>query len=469
MAIAFQKPSRQLAVTPVSVELDDRWLGERLAEMLAVPSYSYPRRDLMDPALFEQLHALIERRFPRTHEVLRREHVNQLSLLYQWPGSDPSLEPIMLMSHLDVVPVQEATRDQWQHPQGTVADGFVWGRGALDVKCGVIGILGAVEHLIEAGFEPRRTLLLGFGHDEEVGGERGNAAIAALLAERGTRLACVLDEGGAILDGVIPNTPRPVAFVATAEKRAVHLKLVARGAGGHGSMPGRSAIVNLAEAIVRLQRHPMPARLSAPTRQMFDFLGPEMPLVPRVVMGNAWLFEGLIRRQLTASPETSAVVRSTLNVTQLSTESANNQNATFAEATVNVRLLPGDSPETVQEYVEKLTADLRLADGRPAITCDVARATKGDLVSPVECEEFRLLQRSIHEVFPDVIVAPGLTAVSTDSSWYYPVTDKVYRFIPMRLSPQDLTRIHGINERIAVENLGEIARFYSRFIRNAAG
>ena len=470
---AYRLTSRQF--TPRSrfdasdIQVDVQKIGEALAEFLSVPSYSYEDRSRMDPNEFSRLREILQRRFPEAHRVLDREIVNDLSLLYSWKGRDESLEPILLMSHLDVVPVEKETLDHWKYDpnKATVEVGFVWGRGALDVKCGVIGIMAAVEHLIVDGFVPERTIYLAFGHDEEVGGNDGNAAIAKRFQEQGIRLAFVNDEGGAILDGVIPGVQAPVAFVAVAEKRAVQLKLKIRGEGGHGSMPGQSAILNLAETITRIDEHQMPVRVTEATELLFDFLGPEMPLPQRVVMGNRWLFGGLIARQFTSSPSTNAVVRSTLNVTQVGTQTVANQSASLATGTINARLLPGDTSQQACDHVHFLTQDLRI-DGIRAVKCQPEDEPKGDLISNVDCSEFRTFQQTIHEVFPDVIVAAGLTSVSTDSRWYYGVTDKVYRFIPMRLKSEDVARIHGINERIGVENMAEIVRFYAQLIRNAA-
>lgn len=231
-------------------------------------------------------------------------------------------------------------------------------------------------------------------------------------------------------------------------------------------MPGRSAVVNLAEAIRRIEQQPMPARLSDATGTLLEFLAPEMPPLTRTVLGNRWLFDGLITSQFARSPATSAVVRSTLNVTQLRTENAANVTPAIAWATINARLLPGDTTEEVREHVLLQTEDLLLHSGEPAIECDLTRASSRAPVSPVDAPEFHALQKTIHEVFPDVIVAAGLTSVATDSRWYAEVTDRIYRFIPMRMTPGDMARIHGVNERIGVENMAEIVQFYIQLIRN---
>lgn len=459
--------TRQL--TPSSlppVDIDSSALSQSLAEFLHVESYSYEDRSRMDLAQFQVLHGILERRFPEAHKKLERQVMNEMSLLYRWPGRDETLDPILLMSHLDVVPIEK--KEAWERENGTIADGFVWGRGALDVKCGVISIMAAIEHLVASGFTPDRTIYLAFGHDEELGGEEGNGAIARVLAGRGQRLAFVLDEGGAILEGIIPGISRPVAFVAIAEKSPATLKVTAEGDGGHGSIPGKNAIVNLSEAVRRIEANPMPARLTRPVELLFDALGPEMSLTARLVVRNRWLFGKLLCRKLAQARSTAATVRSTMNFTQLHTWSAMNQSPKLAEAIMSVRLLADETPETICAHVKRITGGIKLSSGKPAVSISVERWKNRQLVSPIECVEFERLEQTIHQVFPDVIVAPGLTAVSTDSPWYYGLTDKVYRFIPMRVGPEDVSRIHGVNERIAVENLTEIAMFYTQLIRNTS-
>lgn len=469
-----RQPSLQKPVAKVDVEVDAARVAEILAEVISIPSISHEDRAQMDPEPFLRLHQVLIDRFPMAHETLERETINELGLLYTWPGSDRSLDPILLMSHIDVVPVEAESASAWTHPVdvGTIAaedDGvdYVWGRGALDVKSGVIAIMAAMEELAVQGFQPERTIHLAFGHDEEVGGEDGNAVISQKFADEGVRLACVLDEGGAILDGIVPGAQGPVAFIGLAEKRPINLVMTAGGEGGHGSMPGRSAIINLAEAITLIEQNPMPIKITKATETMLDFLGPEMPLVQRTAIANRWLFRGFIARQFAGSPTTNAVVRSTANVTQLMTDSAENQSASVASANINARLLPGNSLSELRQHLLAVTNRLRLENGEPAIAFSEPPDPKGQAVAPVDCDEFRHLQRSIHEVFPDTIVVAGLTTVSTDSSWYYGVSDKVYRFIPMRMKAQDVVRVHGINERIATENLAEIVQFYIQFVRHS--
>lgn len=194
------------------------------------------------------------------HAQLRRETVGVHSLLYTWQGSNPALNPILLVGHLDVVPVEPGTEGKWQQDPfgGRIADGLIWGRGAIDNKSAVVGTLEAVEMLVAEGFQPARTIYLAYGHDEEVGGAGGAREIAARLKSRGVTLEMVLDEGGVISDGILPGISGPVALVGIAEKGFVTIELSASGPGGHASLPPRQTAVGILNAAVaRLETNQM--------------------------------------------------------------------------------------------------------------------------------------------------------------------------------------------------------------------
>ena len=170
---------------------------------------------------------------------MERVLLGDYTILYRWPGSDATLPPILLTAHYDVVPVLPGTEDLWTHQPfaGDIADGIVWGRGTLDDKSAVVAQLEAATLLLKAGFKPARTVYFSFGHDEEVGGTRGAAEVAAYLAEQKVRLAWSLDEGSFVLDGLLPGVKPLMAAVNVAEKGSVTLQVVAKGAGGHSSLP----------------------------------------------------------------------------------------------------------------------------------------------------------------------------------------------------------------------------------------
>ncbi len=463
---AASLPSHQVAVEPAPrLALDEDALAERFAALLRVPTISHEGGEDTDEAAFRTLHALLAAQTPRAHAALRRETVAGLSLLYTWPGRDPSLAPLLLLGHLDVVPVESPESWTWPPFDGVVADGFVWGRGAIDDKLNVFGLLEAVEQLAAAGFTPQRTVLLAFGHDEELGGDHGAATVAALLAERGVEPELVLDEGGSIVRGVVPGFDPPLAVVGVAEKGYVSAVLEAHAEGGHSSVPPEiTAIGILAEAIERLTASPMPAHLEGPVRALFERgIAPEAPLAQRLVLGNLWLFGPLLERFLSGLPQGAAMLRTTTAPTILEAGIKDNVIPSRARAVVNFRILPGDTIESTLAHVRRAVDDERVE-----VTA-LPKRREPSPASDLDSDAWRVLARSIREVFPGTVVAPYLVLGGTDARHYRPLTANVYRFQPLRLGQEDLARLHGRDERVAVDALAESVRFYARLIRNGAG
>src|SRR5437773_6682043 len=309
----FTFRSRQLQTAAVAVEpLDTAALAQRLAGALRFKTVSYQDSTQFDAREFDGFHRYLRATFPRLHAALKLEKVNGYGLLYEWTGSDANLPPIVLLAHQDVVPVELGTESRWTEPpfEGRIAGGYVWGRGALDDKGSLVGILEAVEHLVAVGTKPRRTVFLAFGYDEEVGGRRGAAHIADLLASRNVHPEFVLDEGGALTNGLIAGVSAPVAVVGIAEKGNVTVGLPARADGGHSSIPpGEPAVGILAAAILRLEHDQMPRAIRGPTAAMFDYLGPEMSFGPRLVIANRWLLGGLLAHTFGGTPRGGALPR----------------------------------------------------------------------------------------------------------------------------------------------------------------
>ena len=387
------------------------------------------------------------------------------ALLFTWSGSDSSLNPIVLMGHMDVVPVEAGTESQWKHApfSGDIAEGFVWGRGALDDKSTVLAILEASEALIESGFRPRRTILLAFGADEEGGGARGAKEIAALLQTRGVRPVFVLDEGGAVVKGVAPDVARPLALIGIAEKGYVTVKLTAKSEGGHSSMPPRQTAAGiLARAITRLEENPMPRGIRGATAELLDVMGREMSPMKRVVFANRWLFDPLILSQLASSPRTAATVRTTTAVTMLSGSPKDNVLASSATAHVNFRILPGDSAKGILAHIAKVVDDDR-------VTAEAqAPIVEASPVSPSRGEAWDIIERSVRQAYPDAAVAPYLVVGATDSRYFRDLTPNVYRFAAMRLESSGLASVHGTNERAPVAAYEEGIRFLANLIQNSS-
>jgi carboxypeptidase PM20D1 len=455
------------ALPPVAVEVDA--LAGRLAAGLRFETISTQDAGAVDLAAFRGFHRLLEEAYPRARRALDRETVNEGSLLYTWRGRDPSLQPLLLAAHIDVVPVDAGSEPRWTHPpfEGAVEGGFVWGRGAMDDKASLFCILEAVEGLLTAGFEPERTVLLAFGHDEEVGGEGGAAQIAALLASRGTRLAFVLDEGGAVVaPGFLPGFERQVATIGVAEKGSVSIALEADAVGGHSSTPPRHTAVGIvAAAVTELESHPMPGRIDGTTGLFLDHLGPELTLPWRVMLANRWLFGPLLVAGLSRLPATDAMLRTTTAATIIEGGVKENVLPTRARAVVNFRIHPTDSVEAVVEHVRRVVDDERVS-----IQVGVRSAPREPSpVSPADSEAFAAISRALREVFPEAAAVPYLVLGGTDARHYADLTPRLYRFGPFEYGKDALERVHGTDERLSLENLVSGVRFYRRLIERAAG
>ena len=381
---------------------------------------------------------------------------------------DPSHEPILLMSHIDVVPVESGTETNWTHPpfSGDLAEGFIWGRGALDVKCGALGLLEATERLLDDGFRPSGDVYFALGHDEEVGGREGNRRVAEILRGRGVRFRFVLDEGGGLTEGIIDGINGPVAFVGVAEKGYATIRLKARTEGGHSSMPPpHTAVGMVATVVARLESNPFPARIDGATAAMLDYLGPEMPWPRRVVLANRWLTGGLIARQFAAKPSLNALIRTTMAATVARGGETANVLPKQAETVVNVRLLPGDTSESALRRIQNEVK--RLGFDEKTVTCSMeTNLSEPSRISSTDSAGFRTLQRTIAEIYPGTVVAPGLSMVVTDSRHYAPIASDIYRFLPLRVTADDLKRIHGVDERIGIKTYADLIGFLARLIEN---
>lgn len=465
--------SRQMAVAPVTpVAVDVAEASERLAAAVRLRTISKLDDPQANADQFEALHAHLRASFPKAHAALKREVVGNFGLVYTWPGSDAKTGEkagaIGLMAHQDVVPIAPGTEGDWQQPpfSGLVKDGFIWGRGSWDDKGNLMSIMEAVEMLVASGFQPRQTVYLIFGQDEEIGGARGAAVVAKLFEERGIRLQFVLDEGLLITEGVLAGLDKPAALVGVAEKGTMTLQLTASATPGHSSMPPpqpeQTAIGMLSAALARLEDKQMPLAVRGLSQEMFETLAPEMNGANRVFLSNMWLFKPLIERQLGKGAATSASLRTTTALTMVNAGVAENVLPGRAKATVNFRLQPGDSSDQVVAHVSQVVAN-------PAITIEKAPVlAEASKVAATDAPGFRLIGKTLRQLHPDVVVAPGLMLGATDSRYFDAVADNVYKFSPVRARVEDLKRFHGTNERISTANYVELIQFYHQLIGNTA-
>ena len=464
----LRQGSRQVVVPALQALAVDK---AAVAESMAMAVRAKTVSGLLDPAgvalEFDALHAHLRKRYPLVHATMEREVVGAHSLLYTWRGSDAQAKPILLLAHQDVVPVAPGTESLWKKPPfaGVVEEGLVWGRGTLDNKSNLITQMEAAEMLLKAGFKPRRTVYLAFGHDEEVGGRLGAVPTVALLKQRGVKLEYVLDEGLAVTEGILPGVKQPLALIGLAEKGILSLRLTATAAPGHSSMPpaaGNSAIGMLSAALTRLDNNPMPGGIQGAAAELFATVAPELPFGQRLAMSNLWLLKPVVENMLGKGASTNAMMRTTTALTIVNAGNKENVLPGKAEAVVNFRILPGDTSESVIAHVKRAVADPRI-EVQP-----VSAAAEASSVSSSTAEAYRLIERTVREVFPDSLVAPGLVLAGTDSRHFESIAEQTYRFMPIRFKSEDLTRVHGTDERISIDQLADMVRFYHRLLEQSA-
>ena len=450
-----------VAAAPAVAILPDSAL-DRLAGAIRISTVSTTDFSQTDTAQFSCFDAYLKHAFPLVHQRLKLEKFNDYGLLYTWPGRNAAQKPVLFLGHYDVVPVLPGTENKWAHPPfaGQQAGGYLYGRGTLDDKASVLAQLEAVEYLLKAGFQPARTVLLAFGQDEETLGRRGAGAISAALRQRGTQLEFVLDEGGIVKTDGVAGLKKPVALIGISEKGYLSLELTATGQGGHSSMPpAQTSIGTVAAAVVKLEQHPFPARLEGGDDHLLDYLASEVPLGQRLVFSNSWLFAPIIKRILAATPAGNATLRTTTAPTIFRAGAKDNVLPIDAIATVNFRLLPGDSVAGVIQEVRRIINDDKITLkilGQPSAPSPV---------SDPEAPAFQLLHRTIRSVFPAAIVAPYVVTGATDSRQYAALSPNIYRFSPTEVGQEGIESIHGSNERLLTSNYPKMVQFYAALLK----
>ncbi|GAA2472773.1 M20/M25/M40 family metallo-hydrolase [Terrabacter carboxydivorans] len=430
---------------------------EALRALIRIPTVSDWDPAKEDRAVFETLLAELRARFPRLHSTCEVERISGDALLVRWPGLTREA-PVVLMAHLDVVPVDDPS--VWTHPPfaGELVDGHVWGRGALDCKGSLVATCQAVEDLIEDGVTPGRDVWLSFGCNEEVSGRAAKDAVA-ILRDRAVEPWFVVDEGGAIVQGALPGVAAPMAVVGVSEKGTVDVELVARGDGGHASAPRRmGATSRLARAILRLERRPFPSHLPDATVDMLERAGAHARMPYAAVFGHARRLRPVLSRVLPRlGHETAALTRTTVAVTQLSGSPGANVIAATARAHVNMRVMVG---ETVAGAIARIRSTVK----DPHVEVTLVSGDEPSPVSPTDDTAYALLESTLADVFPGTVAVPYVMLAATDSRHFHRVWPRVYRFTPFRMTDAQRASIHGVDERIGVDDLLDGVRWYRRLL-----
>ena len=451
------------SVDPIAKLTVDSKAKSNLAEAISIRTVSFENEEDFDSVQFQKFNDFLAETYPLLHQKAEHKVFSQYSHLFKLTGLNPTADPILLMGHSDVVPI--ASPAIWTfHPftEGVKND-TIYGRGCIDDKSSMISILEAIEQLLREGFQPKKTIYFAFGHDEEVSGTRGAAVISKYLEDNNVKLDFVLDEGGALTQGLVPGIDQPTAVIGIAEKGYVTYELSTQMVGGHSSKPERETSIDvLASAISKLKSNPFPRKMTPVLEMFMEKIGPHMDFRSRLVFSNQWLFSSLILDQNEKSNQGNASIRTTTAPTIFEAGIKENVIPTASRAVVNFRILPGETIETVREHIVTTLDDER-------VTVEI----KGDgfnpsPISPIDNEAYQLISKSILEIFPSTIACPNLVIGATDARYFTNLSPNVYRFIPIKLTPKNINCFHGVDERVPVEEFENAIRFYRQVIVNGS-
>ena len=456
--LAF-KPAPEADRTPAPVEFDREKAVRDLAEMVRCKTVSDHDPAREDAAEFEKFHALLPTLFPLTFARCERIELGERAILLRLSGESREA-PLVLMSHYDVVSVVE---ENWSRPafDGAVVDGILWGRGTLDTKATLNGILQACETLLQKGYTPKRDVFFAFSGSEEVNGN-GAPAIVDYLEKNHITPGAVIDEGGAVVENVFPGVKRPCALIGIAEKGMLNLEFSVQTNGGHASSPPPHTPVGvLSRACCRVEEKPFPARFTKPALEMFDTLGRHSTFLYRMIFANLWLFKPVLDMICKKSGgELNALVRTTVAFTQMEGSKGMNVIPPKASMLANLRLMGGDTVDSAIARIQKTVADEN-------VTLRAVYGMDPSRISVTEGEAWENLKDAIADTWQGSIVSPYLMLACSDSRHYGRISDKVYRFSAMALSKEERATIHGNDERIPVKTVEKTVEFYLRVLERA--
>lgn len=422
---------------------------------------SYDNTALWDSVPFAQFRNFLEMTYPLVHQHLQREIISNYSYLYKWEGKNTALKPYILMAHQDVVPIEEATKALWTYDpfSGTIKDEYIWGRGTTDDKINLISIMESAEKLLKENYQPERTIYFAFGHDEEISGKNGAKKIAETLAKRKIKAALVLDEGGFVTQEKVPGMKQPVALIGTAEKGYMTMHLSVTKSGGHSSMPEKETALDiLLQAIIRLRTNPFEARYTESMQDFMQYLAPHISFPNNMAMANPTLFKKLIVKNYEKTGSGNAMMRTTAVPTIIHSGMKENVIPTVAEATINFRLLPGDSSKQIVQKVKDI-----INDNRVLITIDSENVNEGTKSAPAKGEAFQKIDSWVKRSYDNTLSAPFLLIGATDSRYFSAISDNIFKFSPML----DPIGFHGVDERVSLQSFKNSLWFFEQLLRSS--
>ncbi|KYQ88744.1 peptidase M20 family protein [Tieghemostelium lacteum] len=380
----------------------------------------------------------LETKFPKVHATCTRTIINTYSLLFKWQGSNTSLKPIFINGHFDVVPATAAgwLTDPWN---GTIMDGFIYGRGTIDNKLIVMSSLEAIEAMLTANYVPKRTIYLAFGHDEELGGNNGHKYISDYLKSQNITAEMLIDEGSPIMkENFLPGINKTTALVGINEKGYLFYNLSVTTPGGHSAMPPpETAIGIIAKAALAIETHPFPN-------------------YPLSVINSEFL--NLFNETNIANvPYLSSMLKTTTAVTMFKAGIKSNVIATSATVWINHRIIAGSNVTYTLNRVRELVNDSR-------VQLVIDGSKEPSPISPPSAQAYKLVKKSLKKVYGDIRVVTGQMFANTDTRHYWDLTPNIYRLMPVVCSYAEFSTMHGYNEKISVDDYMKAIKFYKKLI-----
>ncbi len=451
------KPKARRVPSGETVILDEDRIVKNMQEMIRCKTISYNETELIDQAEFKKFQELLLKLYPNIQEACELHYIGVNGILYHWKGKKGG-NPVVLMSHYDVVPVEE---DQWEKPpfEAIVEDGVLWGRGTLDTKGTLLGIMESIEKLIGEGFVPEHDIYMAFSGQEEINGTTC-ADMVTWFENQNIHPAMVLDEGGAVVENVFPGVKEECAMIGIAEKGMLNIEFKAKSRGGHASTPPVHTIVGeLAQAVVDVEKHPFKRQFTKPVREMLDTLGRHSSFLYKIIFANMWCFEGLFDVYCKMSGgELNAMMRTTCAMTRMEGSKAFNVIPPVASVGMNLRLIGSETTESAKQYLTNVV-------NNPNIEISEYEGRNPSIESTTSCEEWEILCQAVTDTWQQALVSPYLMMACSDSWHYCRITDRIYKFSAMKLSKEERGMIHGNNERVPVTTLVKTVEFYTKLIK----
>ncbi len=451
------RPAPLPEISEAPVETHKEKIVRDMQDMIRCKTVSNRDPALMDLTEFIKFQQLLEDRFPLIHRHCTLRHIGSTGLLYHLPGKS-SEKAGVCMAHYDVVPADESL---WSKPafDGILENDTIWGRGTLDTKATLCGVMEALEALLAKGYTPSHDLYLSFSGEEEVDGN-DCLQIVEWFQQQNITPDWVVDEGGAVVDHVFPGYNGSCALVGIAEKGGFNVEFSMHSNGGHASTPpAKQLLGHLSRALLRVEKNHFPFQLTKPVLEMFDTVGRHSNFLFRMIFANLWLFKPVLNLiGKLSGGELNAMMRTTVALTCFEGSKAYNVLPPHAYFTANLRLLGDDSKETAINHLKKAVKNEQ-------ITVTGLGGMNPSPCSDTDCEGWQLLCTAIRQTWPEAVVSPYLMMACSDSRHYNRITDKVYRFSAMQLSKEERAMIHGNDERIPVDTLLTTVAFYTRLLQ----